>query len=110
MKKILTATVLILGTAAMAQDSTKKETSSLAFSGYVEAYYGYDFNKPKDGNRPFFVYSHNRHNEFNVNLAFLKASYSTDRVRANFAIGAGTYMNANYAAEPGVLKNIMEAD
>lgn len=28
-------------------------------------------------------------------------------LRANLAIGAGTYMNANYAAEPGTLKNII---
>ena len=26
------------------------------------------------------------------------------------ALAAGTYMNANYAAEPGVLKNIYEAN
>ena len=31
-------------------------------------------------------------------------------MRANLAIAAGTYMNANYAAEPGVLKNIFEAN
>ncbi|MBO9633385.1 MAG: outer membrane beta-barrel protein, partial [Chitinophagaceae bacterium] len=49
-------------------------------------------------------------NEVNVNLAFLKGSYNSDRVRANLAIGAGTYMNANLAAEPGVLKNIYEAN
>jgi len=31
-------------------------------------------------------------------------------MRANFALGAGTYINASYAAEPGVLKNVYEAD
>jgi hypothetical protein len=31
-------------------------------------------------------------------------------VRANLAIAAGTYMNANYATEPGVLKNLYEAN
>ena len=30
--------------------------------------------------------------------------------RANIALAVGTYMNANYAAEPGVLKNIYEAN
>ncbi len=39
---------------------------------YVEAYYHYDFNKPADNNRPGFIYSHNRHNEFNLNLALIK--------------------------------------
>lgn len=92
---------------AFAQDSTQ---SNLKISGYLEAYYGYDFNQPKNGNRPGFVYSHNRHNEFNLNLGFIKAAYDNGNVRANFAVMAGTYANANYAAEPGVLKNIYEAN
>jgi hypothetical protein len=45
-----------------------------------------------------------------VNLAFVKGSYTADRIRANIALGVGTYMNANYAAEPGVLKNVYEAN
>jgi hypothetical protein len=76
----------------------------------VEVYYQYDFNKPSDNTRPEFVYSHNRHNEFNVNLVYLKGSYTAERVRANLALAAGTYVNANYAAEPGVLKNMYEAN
>ena len=90
----------------IAQDSS----ASLSLSGYAEIYYVYDFNKPPDNNRPGFFYSHNRHNEFNLNLGFLKAAYTAKKVRANFALAAGTYMNANYAAEPGVLKNIFEAN
>lgn len=86
------------------------DTSALQFSGYAEVYYAYDFNQPEDHNRPAFLYSHNRHNEFNLNLGFVKATYSTDRVRANLALAAGTYMNANYSAEPGVLKNVYEAN
>ena len=57
-----------------------------------------------------FLYSHNRHNEFNVNLAFIKGSYNKEKIRGNIAIAAGTYTNANYAAEPGVLKNIYEGN
>jgi len=91
----------------MAQEEQKP---SITWSGFVEAYYQYDFNKPSDNNRPPFVYSHNRHNEFNINLGFLKGSYNAEKVRANLALAAGTYMNANYAAEPGVLKNIYEAN
>ena len=91
----------------MAQDSTG---GALTISGYAEVYYQYDFNKPADNNRPGFIYSHNRHNEFNLNLGFVKANYSAERIHANVALAAGTYMNANYAAEPGVLKNIYEAN
>ncbi|MBK7679836.1 MAG: porin [Chitinophagaceae bacterium] len=106
MKKILFGTVILMSMQLMAQDST----GSLTISGYAEAYYQYDFNKPSDNNRPGFIYSHNRHNEFNLNLGFIKANYTAARVRANLALAAGTYMNANYAAEPGVLKNIYEAN
>ena len=110
MKMILMAATLLFGITTMAQDSTRKQSNPLSFSGYVEAYYSYDFNKPVDNNRPSFFYSYNRHNEFNVNLAFVKGSYNADRVRGNIAFATGTYVNANYAAEPGVLKNIYEAN
>jgi len=82
----------------------------LTFSGFVEAYYGYDFGQPKNNRRPPFVYSYDRHNEVNINLGYIKASYNADRARGNLALATGTYMNANYAAEPGVLKNIYEAN
>lgn len=87
-----------------------KENNSLTFSGYLETYYAYDFGKPALQNRPSFTYSHNRHNEFTLNLGMLKASYQTNGVRANLALAAGTYMNANLGAEPGVLKNVYEAN
>jgi hypothetical protein len=107
MKKFLTGAALMISMGVVAQES---KPSPLTFSGYAELYYSYDFNKPMDNNKAGFIYSHNRHNEFNLNLGFLKASYNTEIVRANLAIAAGTYMNANYAAEPGVLKNIYEAN
>lgn len=109
MKKFLIGMCLLIGSTSFAQDSTKQQ-SPVLFSGYAEAYDSYDFNKPADNNRPFFIYSHNRHNEFTVNLAYVKGSYAKDRIRANIALAAGTYMNANYAAEPGVMKNIYEAN
>ena len=108
MKKILLSLALIKSIHILAQDSAG--SSQVKFNAYLEVYYNYDFNKPVNNNRPAFFYSHNRHHEFNLNLGFLKASYNADRVRANLAFGAGTYMNANYAAETGVLKNIFEAN
>lgn len=107
MKKFFIAGTALFCSNIYAQDSLK---TTISFSGYAEAYYTYDFNKPSDNNRPGFIYSHNRHNEFNLNLGFVKAAYSAERVRANLALAAGTYMNANYIAEPGVLKNIYEAN
>lgn len=101
---LLTAFVL---RANAQSDSTK---SPLKFSGYIETYYSYDFGNPSNHNRPGFVYSHNRHNEVSLNLGFIKAAYEKDHVRANLALMTGSYANANLAAEPGVLKNIYEAN
>ncbi|QQL48979.1 porin [Mucilaginibacter ginkgonis] len=109
MKTLIAGLCLLTCLAVKAQDTTKTK-NPLTISGYAEIYYGYDFNHPADHNRPGFVYSHNRTNEVNLNLAFIKAGYDDGKVRANLAIMAGTYANANLASEPGVLKNIFEAN
>ncbi|MEI7581091.1 porin [Runella sp.] len=109
MKKSVNTTlacVLCIPLVAQTTDSTAK----LTVSGYVEGYYSYDFNQPATNDRPPFVYSHNRHNEFNVNLGFIKAAYADERIRGNVALMVGTYANANLAAEPGTLRNIFEAN
>lgn len=100
------ATVLLIGGPLV----YGQEVSKLNVSGYLETYFGYDFNNPVDNNRPVFIYAHNRHNEMNLNLGFIKANYDDGTIRANVAVMAGTYPNANLAAEPGVLKNINEAN
>ena len=104
---IVTAFILVTFQGYGQTDSTQ---SLLTFSGYIETYYSYDFNKPSNHNRPSFLYSYNRHNEVNLNLGFIKAAYQKNNVHASIALATGTYMNANLAAEPGVLKNIYEAN
>ena len=91
-----------------AQDSTK--TNPLNISGYLEAYYSYDTGNPANHERPAFFYSFNRHNEVNLDLGFVKANYTTNKVRGNFALMAGTYAQYNLAGEQGLLKNIFEAN
>lgn len=110
MKKTLLFALIFLLSVNHAFAQADSTQSKLTVSGYLEPYYQYDFGQPVNNSRPGFVYSHNRHNEFNVNLGFIKAAYYDGTVRANLALAAGTYMNANYAAEPGVLKNIYEAN
>jgi hypothetical protein len=104
-KLLLLAAALTTGSIAYGQEEPK-----IKVTGYLETYYGFDFNKPADNNRPAFIYSHNRSNEVNLNLGFIKGSYDNGSIRANLAVMAGTYTNANLAAEPGVLKNIFEAN
>lgn len=85
-----------------------EKLGKISIGGYIDAYYGYNFSNPADGNVPYFV-SMARSNEANINLAYIDLRYNGEHVRARFVPGFGTYMNANYAAEPGVLKNIIEA-
>ncbi|WP_345211546.1 porin [Mucilaginibacter gynuensis] len=103
-------TVLLVAGTLATLFATAQDKPAINVSGYLETYYSYDFNKPANNTRPGFIYSHNRHNEFNLNLGFIKANYDNGSVRANIAVMAGTYANANYTAEPGVLKNIFEAN
>ncbi|MBG9377265.1 porin [Panacibacter sp. DH6] len=105
---LITAVTTAISASVFAQDSTK--TNPLTISGYTEVYYSYDFNKPVNNTGAGFLYSYNRNNEINLNIGFIKAAYNTESVRANLALAAGTYVNANYAAEQGVLKNIYEAN
>ncbi len=105
-KQLLVLAALSLGLSVNAQEQQPK----IKISGYVETYFGYDLNKPTNNNRPGFIYSHSRSNEVNLNLGYIKANYDDGLIRANMAIMAGSYTNANFAAEPGVLKNIYEAN
>lgn len=109
MRKIVAFSLLFLGFSRiiMAQEIEKKP---LTISGYLELYYQYDFSNPVNNSRPTFVYSHTRNNEVSLNLGIIKANFSLDKVRANLGIGIGSYMNANYASEEGVLKNTFEAN
>ena len=84
-------------------------TGPLTTYGFVDAYYGFDFNHANTNVRPGFLYSHNRQNEFTVNNAILGARYDDGKVRGAFGIQAGTYVSANYAAEDQVMKHIYEA-
>lgn len=111
------AQVIIKETIPEPPDSLQNEShlpngqisNSLKLSGYLETYYCYDLAKPANHVRQPFLYSYNRHNEVNLNLGYIKLAYATEHIRAGIALMAGTYSNDNLAAEPGVLKNILEA-
>ena len=108
MKKTIIALLSLAAMSSLAQTDTTK--NPLTISGYLETYYNYDFGKPENNTRPKFIYSHNRHNEVSLNLGFIKAAYLTSNVRGKLAFMTGSYTNANLANEPGVLKNIFEAN
>src|SRR6476620_10070781 len=106
-RSVLIVLIVFMGLHCKAQaDSTK---SGLSISGYAEVYYCYDFSKPVNHLRPDFIYSFNRHNEFNLNLGYIKASYNKDGVRSGLALMAGTYAQYNLAAEYPLLQHSFEA-
>lgn len=105
---------LLCGTSLNAQQSIDslplpKQNKPLVIEGYVDTYFCFDFNQPAGSIRPYVV-SYSRHNEFNINLAYVSVKYANENIRAVFTPGFGTYMNANYAAERMTLKNIVEAN
>ena len=107
MKYIITTLFLFLYCNLIAQ---REDAPKVTFTGYVETYYCYDFDQPQGGERPSFLYNFDRHNEFNANLALLKATYQHKNVRGNVGLMAGTYAQANLAVEPDLLEHIYEAN
>lgn len=116
MRSLLVGIILLEAFALHAQitNTAVMDTSDFRYQGkvtiegYIDAYYAYDFNEPTGRNRPYSV-SMARNNEMTINLAFVDVKYSSSRLRGRFVPGFGTYINANYANEPGALKNIVEA-
>ncbi|SHL99853.1 porin [Hymenobacter psychrotolerans] len=111
---LLATAALLTASAASAQttpDSTAAPvppTNPLTTYGFVDGYYGYDFKHAATNQRPGFLYSHNRQNEFTVNNAIIGLRYDNGQVRGALGLHAGTYVSANYAAEDQVLKHFYE--
>ena len=68
-----------------AQTDSLNTKSNINISGFLGTYYVYDFNQPGGNQRQNFFFNHNRHNEFNVNLAFIKLNINETKYRANLA-------------------------
>lgn len=88
----------------------ENQSEKFTFSGFLDLYYGYDFNEPTSEKRFDFLYNHTRHHKPSVNLALVSASYQSDRFRANLGLQQGSYVQDNYAAEPKALRWINEAN
>lgn len=89
------APVAISQTPATAPDTAPR----IIFGGFVDAYYAFDFNRPASFDRAYTTQPA-RHDEFNVNLAFVEAKIDAPGYRGRLALQAGTSVQANYAGEP----------
>ncbi|HYV96687.1 MAG TPA: porin [Gemmatimonadaceae bacterium] len=87
--------VLLLPSAALAQQQ------AVTFGGFIDAYYALDFGRPHGFDRSFTTQAA-RANEFNINLAFVDAVLTGDKLRGRIALQAGTAVQAAYANEPAV--------
>lgn len=103
-------TLLSLLTATLSASAQNDTIKSFTFQGYGEVYYSYDFSNPSNHEKPNFIYSHKRHNELNINLAYAKASYLKDNVRANATMMVGNYAQYNLSAEPTWAQMVYEAN
>lgn len=83
------------------------DSLKINFSGFIESYYAFDFNKPTENKKLPFMYNYNRHNEFNINNALLRVNLSFENVYGSLAFHSGTYVEDNYAQEE--IKFISEA-
>lgn len=101
---------LISSNKSLAETVSVNDFNKLSISGYLETYYLHDFNRPSDDIRPSFTYSHNAVGKPSINLGFIKASFNNEQLRANLALGSGTYMRANYVVEPRDLQKVFEAN
>jgi hypothetical protein len=71
----------------------------IKFGGFVDTYYAYDFNIPKEHERAFTTQPV-RHNEFNINLAYFEAILQRQNTRGRLALQYGNSVTKNTAAEP----------
>lgn len=90
------------------------EARTVKFGAFLDTYYAYDFKKPgaerifiapSGGPPALYSTQPSRHNEFNLNLAFIEAKLDAERVRGRLALQMGTSVQANYAAETSADQN-----
>jgi hypothetical protein len=77
---------------------------SVSFGGFIDTFYAFDFDTPASparnyGNPLQLVTTPGRQNEFNINMAYLDAKLTSDRVRGRLALQAGTSVEAVYLTE-----------
>lgn len=85
-----------------------QQIGNTSIGAYLDMYYGYNLNEPPGKKIPYMV-SMADHHQLNINLGFIDIRYQSDKMRARFVPGFGTYTRDNYALEPLALRNLIEA-
>ncbi|WP_206054804.1 porin [Nitrosococcus wardiae] len=108
--------LIVFGLSCLSPSASAQEKAAyfqkptIAFSGFLDVYYGFDFNQPPDSHRPDFLFNHHRHNAVDINLGLLQAHVDGGKYQANLGLMVGTYPQQNLAHEPEWLRNIFAAN
>ena len=97
-RTIRTVVLLCTATAALSAQQTTDSTR-VRLNGFIDTYYAFDVTRPADGERHFTTQPV-RHDEINVNLAWIGVTVERSRMRARLSMQAGTSVQVNYAGEP----------
>ncbi len=90
-------------------DTTKGSSlSKWSINFYIDTYYGINLKSSNAKPIPYMV-SMNQNRQFNINIGTIDIRYQSKNFRARLMPSVGSYMNANYANEKGIAKNIVEA-
>ncbi|NVJ86519.1 MAG: porin [Algoriphagus sp.] len=109
MKRLLLVFLFLISFSAFSQE--KKSGLQWDFSGFLDLYYGNDFDDQTEGSpRLPFLYNHTNQSRIGINLALVTVSVKSDFFRANLGLQQGSYMRDNYANEPQTLKWIHQAN
>lgn len=90
-------------------EDTLKTNAKFEFTGFLDLYYGTNAKYRTQEVSPFLVSSAKNNSPY-LNLGYLRASYQGRNFRVNLVPGLGTYMQANYAAEPAKWRYLVESN
>lgn len=104
MKAQLFSLMLTAPFTALAAD----DRPAVACKGFMDAYYGYDFNEPTNHRRAAFLYNQTTTDAPAVNLALIQAELNGGWYHGSLGLMAGTYARENLAAEPSLLQHFYD--
>lgn len=100
-------TIVIHAQVSGAQIAPTDSAPRITVGGFVDGYLAWDFGRPPKFDRSFaggalFTTQPARHNEFNINLAFIEAKLDAPHYRGRIALQTGTSVQSNYSGEPSI--------
>ena len=95
------AHTLALAPALLGSGIAFAEPIRVIWGGFIDTQYAFDLNQPQGIDRAYTTQPA-RHNELNVNLAYVEAKLLGEKVRGRLALQLGTSVQSNYASEPQV--------